>query len=71
MGFSSISSSGLALMNQAQARMADAADALSSGDGDFVQGVADLSRAKFEMQLSVKLARAADDVLGTLLDIVA
>ncbi|MBI5706616.1 MAG: hypothetical protein HZC36_06465 [Armatimonadetes bacterium] len=71
MGFNSVGSSGLALINQAQARMAEAAEALSSGDGDFVQGVADLSRAKLEMQLGVKLARAADDALGTLLDILA
>lgn len=62
---------GLALMAQAQERMLRASEGLSTGDGDFLEGVTDLSRAKFDMQMGVKLIKLGDEVLGSLLDIVA
>lgn len=67
---SPIWSAGLDLLSRSEARLLDAAAGLSTGDGDFFEGVTNLNLAKFEMRLGVGLIKTAHETLGTLLDLV-
>lgn len=58
-------------MQSASERLMRQSDQLVNGDGDLVELAVELSKAKLESKLGVELVRAANDHLGSLIDILA
>jgi hypothetical protein len=71
MGLGSVATSASASLQGAGDRLERVAVAQASGTDDLAAGAADLSAARVQMSASVAVMRASNEMLGTLLDIMA
>jgi hypothetical protein len=71
MALGSVTTAASAGLASATDRLEKVAVATASGSGDLAAGAADLSAARVQMSASVAVMRASNEMLGTLLDIMA
>lgn len=74
MGIGSVASAASAGIDRASERLAKVAAGSASGSGDagdLAAGAVDLSAARVQMAASVAVMRASNEMLGTLLDVMA
>jgi hypothetical protein len=71
MPIGSLSSAASAGMTSAADRLATYATRTAAGEDDAVAGAGEIASAKLQMAASVAVARTANELMGTLLDIMA
>lgn len=71
MAIGSIASGAGAGITSAVDRMSAVAEQTASGNADLIAAATDMSAARVQMAASVAVVRASNEMLGTLLDVMA